>query len=537
MLLGIGLHAALSFAPIPWVVQDTRQSNFFLVLFETVHGFRMPLFFLVSGFFTAMLYRKRGLASLMGHRLKRIALPLALGMVTIIPATIAGFILAVILVQRGTDVKSDDSLAAAARLGDVEAIQRHLHAGADIDKPDAHYHVTPLSWASMRGDVESVRLLLQAGADTEARNGDGATALISAAFAGRPTVVQRLLEYGADPAAANNDGVRAINAFADRTVTDVVSLTLGLELDWEEVEAGRERVRPQLAGVREEGIQDEALAARGWVEAWRKKYHAWLHSESISPWIYTPVFHHLWFLWFLCWLIAGFAVVAYLSSWVPVTLPRHWLTTPWRWLWLGPLTLLPQLFMGIDAPTFGPDTSTGILPLPHLLAYYFIFFGFGAWHYDVEDVEDVEDVDGVDGVDGVVDRWPLLLPVAILGAYPLAEHWRDNLWLTAVAQVVYVWAMCLGMLGIFRQYLSVENPKLRYISDSSYWLYLAHVPLVFVAQALVRTWPLPAFLKFAIVCAAVSGLLLLSYERLVRYTWIGRLLNGPKKRPRRGGPC
>ena len=44
MLLGIVLHAALSFAPIPWAVKDSQQSDFYYVLFAGIHGFRMPLY-------------------------------------------------------------------------------------------------------------------------------------------------------------------------------------------------------------------------------------------------------------------------------------------------------------------------------------------------------------------------------------------------------------------------------------------------------------------------------------------------------------
>ena len=86
MLLGIVLHAALSFTSIPWVVQDSQQSETYHVLFAFIHGFRMPLFFMLSGFFTAMMWRKRGLASLVKHRFKRIFLPLVIGCLTIVPA-------------------------------------------------------------------------------------------------------------------------------------------------------------------------------------------------------------------------------------------------------------------------------------------------------------------------------------------------------------------------------------------------------------------------------------------------------------------
>jgi hypothetical protein len=85
MLLGIGLHAALSFFPIPWIVQDTRQNPLFGLGTAAIHGFRMPLFFLISGFFTMMLYRKRGLVPLLRQRALRILLPCLLGLVTIGP--------------------------------------------------------------------------------------------------------------------------------------------------------------------------------------------------------------------------------------------------------------------------------------------------------------------------------------------------------------------------------------------------------------------------------------------------------------------
>ena len=59
MLLGIALHAALSFMDFPWVVQDRVRAPEFGFVVSAIHGFRMPLFFMMSGFFTAMLWRRR----------------------------------------------------------------------------------------------------------------------------------------------------------------------------------------------------------------------------------------------------------------------------------------------------------------------------------------------------------------------------------------------------------------------------------------------------------------------------------------------
>ena len=86
MLLGIVLHASMSFLGGVWSVEDIRAgSEFFWWLVFGIHGFRMQLFFLLSGFFTSMVWKKRGLNELVWHRFKRIFLPLLICFVTIIP--------------------------------------------------------------------------------------------------------------------------------------------------------------------------------------------------------------------------------------------------------------------------------------------------------------------------------------------------------------------------------------------------------------------------------------------------------------------
>ena len=46
--------------------------------------------------------------------------------------------------------------------------------------------------------------------------------------------------------------------------------------------------------------------------------------------------------------------------------------------------------------------------------------------------------------------------------------------------------MIFALIGLFRRYFSGENARIRYISDSAYWLYLAHLPLIQLIQVLVR---------------------------------------------------
>ncbi|MBR0775730.1 acyltransferase family protein [Bradyrhizobium diazoefficiens] len=82
LLLGIVLHATLSFVPTPtriWFIQDTHQSLALGLLFYAIHVFRMTTFFLLAGFFARMSLHRRGTMGFVGDRLQRIALPLLIG--------------------------------------------------------------------------------------------------------------------------------------------------------------------------------------------------------------------------------------------------------------------------------------------------------------------------------------------------------------------------------------------------------------------------------------------------------------------------
>ena len=96
--------------------------------------------------------------------------------------------------------------------------------------------------------------------------------------------------------------------------------------------------------------------------------------------------------------------------------------------------------------------------------------------------------------------------------------------------MLYAWLMAFGLMGLFGRLLGRERPGVRYVSDSSYWLYLVHLPLIIVGQVLLRGLELPAMVKFTLLVAGATIILLVSYQFLVRYTWIGRLLNGPRSR-------
>lgn len=94
MLLGLVLHAGVSFTAQPspvWPYQADRTSLVFDLLLMVIHLFRMPAFFLMAGFFAALLYRRRGWRGLIENRLRRIALPLIGAWLVLFPLWATGF--------------------------------------------------------------------------------------------------------------------------------------------------------------------------------------------------------------------------------------------------------------------------------------------------------------------------------------------------------------------------------------------------------------------------------------------------------------
>jgi ABC-type multidrug transport system ATPase subunit len=104
--------------------------------------------------------------------------------------------------------------------------------------------------------------------------------------------------------------------------------------------------------------------------------------------------------------------------------------------------------------------------------------------------------------------------------------------LYVAAYTVAVWCWTLGLLGAALRFFEQPSKSVRYLADASYWMYLAHLPLVFGLQVLLMHWPLHWALKFPLIVTSSVGLLLLSYHYLVRPTALGALLNG-RRVPRR----
>ena len=546
MLLGIVLHGVLSFLPNPiWPAQDLRQpvvevpaavatpleavgleapptySPCEFVL-HVVHGFRLPLFFLVSGFFTAMLWRKRGLKALAKHRTKRILLPLAIALplvwIALIPAGMYGEAKKKEVAEIKTELAKSET-EGSMRAMDIftaldpkhmDSLKRHIANGTDLETREPAGGSTPLIVASLYGHTEAARLLVESGADMNATSREGDTALHLAAFFCHGEIVALLLENGVDVNAKNNKGKTALSNVSGEwdEVEGVYKFLAGLlqmELNYEHLEATRPVIAKQLAEAG--GVAPEGDKLRGVLDI------------AVMIVFFAPLFHHLWFLYYLVWLVSAFILVTWLLGKLKWNaLPDGWVTSPLRWLWLLPFTFLLQWAMPGD---FGPITAPGFLPWPPLLAYYGVFFAFGALCFGRDSFETE-----------VGKHWKLSLALAVpllLAGLCLVRAGNFGPVLAAIT-AGYTWLMIFGFIGFFRHFFTGENKFIRYISDSSYWLYIAHLPVIMFVQAWISPWVLPSFAKFLIACALTTIPLLVIYEFVIRYTFIGTLLNGKRTR-------
>lgn len=223
---------------------------------------------------------------------------------------------------------------------------------------------------------------------------------------------------------------------------------------------------------------------------------------------------HLWFLYYRLWF---YAVVLVLARWGLPVKAIHWtrlaLEYPGRaglLLGVGFALLLATMPLGFL------DTPHRIWPLrANIFAAYLAAFAFGWCVYAAREA-----------LGRLAPQGPLLVISGtglVLAALPFLA--RKQTLVTALLIGPATWLLIFGVLGLFLRYGAQPNPRIRYLSDASYFLYLAHLPVVCAGVVALRPLPWPAIVKYSIVLSVSTALLLLSYQRFVRHTWIELLLN------------
>lgn len=248
-----------------------------------------------------------------------------------------------------------------------------------------------------------------------------------------------------------------------------------------------------------------------------------------------PNFMHLWFLYLLLWLYGLTLLVRMLWRRVDAEgaaldrLLQRVLATPADALLLAApmalaLFLTPDWIVILGVPTPGYT----LIPPPGPLFAYAYVFGLG-WALGRQRAL----------LDLLARRWVWHLVLGVLGAFvallsakthpglaPITELGPKAVY--AIAYGVGLMASTLAFVGFGLRFFSRANPTVRYLADASYWIYIAHLPLVMALQAAVMLWPLHWSIKYIGINVVATALLVASYQLAVRRTWVGLWLNGKR---------
>ncbi len=126
-----------------------------------------------------------------------------------------------------------------------------------------------------------------------------------------------------------------------------------------------------------------------------------------------------------------------------------------------------------------------------------------------------------------------LMPVLDLNVL-VANEQSPKFWLRLTEAVLTAYLsvlLTIASLLLGQRYLSGESDWLRFVADSSYWVYLLHLPIVIFLQTLLAPLDLSLWLKLIAVVVGTLVACMATYVVFVRYTPIGWLLHGKRSFP------
>ncbi len=258
-------------------------------------------------------------------------------------------------------------------------------------------------------------------------------------------------------------------------------------------------------------------------------------SADIIPSLpHAPKFNTL-HLWFLYQLI-GFALLTFTALWVAQRLPqgmRDRLSDAFHLLgqrsWGFAVLALP---LGL----IGAQYSMGILvvngsfapPLYEWL-HHGLFYAFGYFlyihresllaHYTIYAARYSWTGAMLCFVSLGMLKEVQLHPDASGFAFRLLAAWSYN---------AATWLWSFALIGLALRHLNQQSAVMKYMAESSYWVYMVHMLGTIGFGALLYGTPLPAELKMLINIAATTVMALATYQLFVRNTAIGQLLNGKR---------
>jgi glucans biosynthesis protein C len=235
---------------------------------------------------------------------------------------------------------------------------------------------------------------------------------------------------------------------------------------------------------------------------------------------------HLWFLYqliFFCLAVVGLYQLKVI----------HWLGNLMDKYALGfvfgfPILLIPA-FYSQSMPHPAPESFVPQLWSFGLYGLYFLL-GF-AWYQKQDFLEKIGKYVWLFLALGLILYaffYPIF-PKTIHFSNPIKLDWQTTLW-GAFLEAYISALLTFAALILGKKYLNQNNALIRYLADASYWIYIIHLPLLLFIQFILLDVQWNMWIELSVSTLITLAIGLLSYILLVRWTFIGRMLNGKAKK-------
>jgi hypothetical protein len=238
---------------------------------------------------------------------------------------------------------------------------------------------------------------------------------------------------------------------------------------------------------------------------------------------------HMWFVYYLLWFCLLTALLGHVSRYLPDGF-KEGVSTFWKLLaskWWGFIVLAVPLAVVGASSKWGIVMASGSF-IPHFNEFIHngLFFVVGLYVYRHRNA-----------VLGLYSKncWRnaaagllfFMLYLVITGMFrnDAARIRSMGIGLALIYNCVS-WLWSFALIGFFIRYLSSQNRFLRYVSESSYWVYLVHMLGTIGFGVVLYNMPFGALTKMGINILATTLACVATYHVLVRYTPLSTLLNG-----------
>lgn len=253
-----------------------------------------------------------------------------------------------------------------------------------------------------------------------------------------------------------------------------------------------------------------------------------------NPWA-NPQLIHLWFLYYILMLYVIALIITPLCRFAPASL-RTFVAQGTHALMQGRLRLfrMPILvaltwlaMLPMQMPWI--DTPSTFMPQWHVLVCYGFFFAVG-WTMFLERgmIDSLKAWAGTRMICGVI---ALVVSLALVaswfgslynGSETASLTIQTLLFWSQASIAITVWLLIFGGVGLAERMMQRPSSIVRYFSDSSYWIYLVHLPICVLVVIALRDWNASGMSKLSAAVGISIAISLLTYEA-VRQTVIQRM--------------